>query len=500
MTRIRLFISITFLFMFSVWSVHAQGECAFDISSVINRVTEECADIAENEVCYGNRDVNATPRINTIDFVFENPGDRADLYNIQSLVVDAVNTTADTWGVAQMRLQIGSETGLQDVNLLLFGRFDIENAVPDTDDVELQVRSFQKILHREPNADAETLHTVQAGALLTGVGRLEDSTWLRVEDPVTRVVGWVENVGINLVDESRSLGLLPVQEGSSPYYGAMQAFYFENGTSDIGCDSLESDGLIIQTPEGEARISLLINEVSIELTGGERVDEEDEGGGTAFVQANPQSADGMSVNVVNGSATVETAEGMQTVESGQQSTIPISVDLRPSGEPREPVEVELSNINIQPFLPTVRNPFVGNNTNNNNSGSGDGGSVTIDIPNNNNSGSSGNGSGDGNTTGVNVVGNTTGDSSGNGSGTNTGNSSSTGSSTGNTTVDTSNPFETNPDLPSSVDEATGVVQPPPVEEEPIEFITQGNIIALSIAMISAVILIFFIVSNTRRNK
>ncbi len=254
----------------------------------------------------------------------------------------------------------------------------------------------------------------------------------------------------------------------------------------------------IQTPEGEARISLLINEVSIELTGGERVGEDEEGGGTAFLQANPQSGEGRSVNVVNGSATVETENGMQTVESGQQSTIPISINLSPSGEPREPTDVDLSNINIQPFLPTVRNPFTGNNNNNN--GSGDEGSVSIDIPNNTGSGSGSNGSSDGSSTGVNVIGSSTGDSSGNGSGNNTQNSSSTGSSTGNTTVDTSNPFENNPDLPGSVDEATGVLQPQQVEEEQVSFITQGNIIALSIAVIAAFLFISFIVSYTRRNK
>lgn len=499
MTKVRIFISTTFLLIFSVWSVHAQGECAFDISSVINRVTEECAGIAENEVCYGNRDVNATPRLNTIDFVFENPGDRADLYNIQSLVVNAVDTSEDTWGVAQMRLQIGSETGLQDVNLLLFGRFDIENAVPNSDDLALQVRSFQQIMYREPNTSSGVLHTLEAGSLLTGVGRLEDSTWLRVEDVLTHIVGWVENTGINLVDESRSIGLLPVQEASSPYYGAMQAFYFENGTSNLGCDNLESDGLIIQTPEGEARISLLINEVSIELTGSEWVDDEDQGGGTAFVQANPRSSDGMSVNVVNGEATVETETGIQTVESGQQSSIPITVDLRPRGEPSAPREVDLGNINIQTFLPIVRNPFTNNNNANNNaSNSGNGSTTGVTVPNITNSGSDNSGSSTGSVD-INVNGSTTGDGDGNGSGNNSSDSSSTGSSTGGVTVDTSNPFSVNPDLPGSVDEVTGVNQPPPVEDDPA-FITQGNIIALSIATIAAFILIFFIVGYTRRNK
>ncbi|GAB5494403.1 MAG: hypothetical protein Phog2KO_46180 [Phototrophicaceae bacterium] len=474
--------------MFSVWSASAQ-DCAFDVSTVINRVTEACADIEENEVCYGNRDVNATARVTTIDFVFENPGDRADLYNIQSLVVDAVGASEDTWGVAQMRLQIGSEAGVQDVNLLLFGRFDIENAVADGNDVALQARSFEIPFRRTPDVADEIFYRVQAGALLTGVGRLDDSTWLRVEDPVTRVVGWVENTGLQLVDESRSIGLLPIQEADTPYYGAMQAFYFENGTTDLGCDSIESDGLIIQTPEGSARISLLINEVSIELTGGEQAEEE---GGTAFVQANPRSSDGMSVNVIEGSATVSTDTGSQTVQSGQQSTIPISVNLSPRGEPREAQDVDTGEVNITAFLPTVRNPFASDNqtaTNNNSNGSTD-----IDIPtipNNTDNGSSGDNANTGSPN-INPVTGSSSDDSGNNTSQNS--SSTTGTSSGDIDIDTSNPFE-NPseDLPISID-------PPIATNDDNNFITQGNIIALSIASVAAFILITFIVGYTRRNK
>ena len=50
MTKVSVFISGLFLFIFSVWSTLAQDDCAFDVSSVINRVSEACDDIEENQI------------------------------------------------------------------------------------------------------------------------------------------------------------------------------------------------------------------------------------------------------------------------------------------------------------------------------------------------------------------------------------------------------------------------------------------------------------------
>lgn len=440
MTAIRIIISSLFLLIITVTLVQGQENCDFDLDSVIERVTEACANVAPNEVCYGNRDVTAHPRVRTFTFDFDAPGDILDLTDLLSLEVDAFNATEDTWGVAQMRLQVGSNAGTQDVTMLLFGTFEIANAVEDTDEVILDVQANRLNIHSEPFATSEILVEASSGNQLAAVAKLADDSWLRVRTaPDGGTVGWILNSGVSITaSETDTFEDLPIHEPDTPYFGAMQAFYFQSGNSNIGCDSLQSDGLLIQTPEGEARISLLINEVSIELLS--RSSDSEEGGGTAIIQANPDSAQGMSVNVIEGEVTVQTAEGEQTVQQGQRSTIPIAVNfgapnlsISPSGEASEPRDVDFSDVNLDPLLGAVANVANNssgggnqtvdvtnggsdntdnsNNNSNNNSDSGSGG-FEFDFTGNgnnnnssdNNASSSGNGDGSGNSTGTNPTG------------------------------------------------------------------------------------------------
>lgn len=490
MSYIRWFSGLVVLLIFGLgaWSAQAQEDsCAFDVSSVIQRVTEECANMEANTVCYGNRDVTATPRVNTIDFQFDTPGQRVALPRIQSLVVDATGSTAEEWGVAQMRLQVGSETGLQDVTMLLFGRFDVDNAVAPVTEVQLQVRSRQVQLYGTPNPtpDAIPLATVDAGSLLRAIGRLEDSSWIRVETLDTRIIGWLDNssaASYTYVNEGDSIGILPVQEADDPYYGAMQAFYFQNGESDLGCETVTSDGLLIQTSEGQARISLLINEVSVELTSIQNEGLQESG--TALVQANAESETGMQIDVVGGEARVETDDGVQDVGSGQRSSIPLQVDInelgdtifRPNGAPAEASDIE--SLEDADFS-TVIDAFTAQGTGDGNGGDG----VSVDVPA---------GGGGGNNTSNNTGSTTT----GNGGGldvtinTNNGNEGSgnngSGGTNGDTQVDTSNPFENpNPDLVTS-DNNEDVS-----ERQELNFPVEA--IAITVVAISAVIGFFVLV-------
>ncbi|MGB7339107.1 MAG: hypothetical protein WBC91_09470 [Phototrophicaceae bacterium] len=505
MTSLRTIISLSWLLLFSVWIATAQGECALDVEAIIERVTEECADIGENEVCYGNRNVSVTPRLNLASFEFDSPGDRADLYNIQSLVVDAVDAQADTWGVAQMRLLVGSDRGLQDITMLLFGEFDLENAVPDTATLDLRVTTVEKTIYLAPNTQTAQVGIVQAGTILTGLARLEDSSWLRIEDPTTRIVGWIENGGIISENQALSTGILPIQAADAPYFGAMQAFYFESGNTDIGCDTVESDGLLIQTPEGEARISLLINEVSIELVGGRNAQGENESG-TALIQANQLNGQNLSVNVFQGQANVATSSGTQSVTSGQRTSIPLSVDLRsPVGAPQEPVQSSSGSITIAPLLPAVSAP---RQTSNNNSGNSVGNvAVNTTGGGSNNSSSSSSGSGGinfelgGNGSGDNTSNTTTGSGSGSGNG---GSSSGSGSggitfTTGSSSTSDSSGSSTS-GLPSSTGSSTEDDAPLITDNIFQGFGQQGNLIALGLAIGAMVALIVFIVRAALREK
>ena len=494
MRMFKKFIPLLYLLIFAIWSTQAQQQCALDVEEIIARVSSECADIDSNQVCYGNHDVRATARDNARFFRFTQPGDLVNLSSIQSLIVESVNVAENTWGVAQMNLLVGSDAGLQDVSMLLFGEFDIRNAVSNSDSIDLEVIVRQKTLHTLPDSQSEVLDTVGLNARLLGLARLEDSSWIRVENPETRVVGWVEAGGIEEVDESRSIGILSVHLPEQPYFGAMQAFYFRNGTSDIGCDTVESDGLIIQTPEGQARVTLLINEVSIELVGGRNNAGENESG-RAFIQANPLNPQGMSVNVLRGTASVESGGTVTTVESGQQTSIPISVDLVARGEPRTP---EASNVSIaiEPLLPAV-------NSINNNTGNSGTGNNTITIGSNTGGGSN-NGGSSTNISGVNInTGGSSDNSSNSGSGSginNTGGSSSTGVSNGNTIgITTGNSSGTTGTNPINSGTGTGTDRPDNRAAN-FGFGEDADVIAAALAVIAAILIVPFLIWSARQRR
>lgn len=102
---------------------------------------------------------------------------------------------------------------------------------------------------------------------------------------------------------------------------AMEAFYFSSGVGTADCNEAQS-GIIINTPEGVGTVSLIANDVTIEL------------GSTAVLTAQPD--DLMTIALTEGLATV-TAEGVtQEFEGGFQVSVPVNEDLEAVGAPSDP--------------------------------------------------------------------------------------------------------------------------------------------------------------------
>ncbi len=109
---------------------------------------------------------------------------------------------------------------------------------------------------------------------------------------------------------------------------AMEAFYFSSGVGTAGCNEAQS-GIIINTPEGVGTVSLIANDVTIDL------------GSTAVLTAQPD--DVMTIALTEGNATV-TADGeSQTFEGGFQVTVPIDENLQAIGVPSEPEPIPEEN-------------------------------------------------------------------------------------------------------------------------------------------------------------
>jgi hypothetical protein len=404
--------------------------CAVNEQMVLQAVESVCANMGANEVCYGNFQVNAIARDPSVDLAFTKPGDSTSLANLRSLYLSSLSLDTNTWGIAQMRLLLTAPEGFQDVSMLLFGDVTLENASSAGTLIDVAVRTVAADILNTADPNSLVLETVDQGTILAAVGRTEDMNWLQVQNRTSRNTGWMATELVRVVDPSYDLAALPLQGMDTPYYGPMQAFYFSNGSSG-NCANVATDGMLIQTPEGMARVSLLINEVSIELSASP-----DGEGATAFIQANPEEETGMAINVLTGEATVQTAGGQpQVVESGQQTTIALQLDLSPQGAPSVPVAFNPESIQVQSFLPALSAPSqqrplidqsgnlnfslppIGSNQDQNGSGAGSGGGISI-------SGGTGGSSG--------ISQSVTGGGSGSGGGSTGGAGSSSGGTTGTT--------------------------------------------------------------------
>lgn len=121
---------------------------------------------------------------------------------------------------------------------------------------------------------------------------------------------------------------------------AMEAFYFSSGVGSAACNEAES-GIIINTPEGVGTVSLIANDVTIEL------------GSTAFLTAEPD--DLMTIALLEGQASVTAEDVTQEFEGGYQVTVPINEELEAIGPPSEPEPIpedETESLpNIIAFVP-----------------------------------------------------------------------------------------------------------------------------------------------------
>ncbi|MGB7339579.1 MAG: SH3 domain-containing protein [Phototrophicaceae bacterium] len=387
----------------SIALVAAQTSCDVDIADVIDQVQGVCTDLGDNQICYGNFEVNAITQDNAPVQDFTEQGDLADVAFIRSLFLSGLDPDTSRWGIAQMRLVTPTSTGTQDINLLLFGDVEIENEVEPTKIIDVVVGSNAANVRNSPRPNSLILASAPSGEILQAVGRLADDSWVRVT-LADGSVGWLASWLVSPVNDSESLDELAIQDNSTPYFGPMQAFSFtDNGESQ--CGNITTDGLLIQTSEGSARVTLLINEVSIELLPSQN-------GATAIITANP--IDGMTISVIDGEAQVSTGGTSFFVNATQQTTIALDNNLTPIGAPSIPQSYDVVAMSGLPVLPVLRTsglPIVPvTNSSNTNTTSADNGANTNTT---NNTESDGSGSSTNNNNNNNANGNRNGNQNGN---------------------------------------------------------------------------------------
>lgn len=321
----------------------AGGDACPTIVQTALLVTEEgCDGTRLNQACYGYLVLDAEPRDGAIDFDFSEPGDVVDVATVESLRLSAMDVDTGQWGVVLLQLdapadgETTADVG-DGVTILLFGDAAIEDAtnfVPITALENVRIRTL-------PDVNADILTLLEAGEGLTANGRTSDGRWLRVRLPDDLGgLGWLAADFVTSEGQLSDLNVVPEEvirgdvEDLPARFGPMQAFYYQSGQDDAPCPEAPNSGMLIQTPEGVASVTIWMDEVVIQLDA------------TAFIQAEPGGV--MTVSVLEGSATVTANGGSTTVVAGTQTTVDLDENLGAAGVPTAPEGFDPDNVAALP--------------------------------------------------------------------------------------------------------------------------------------------------------
>jgi hypothetical protein len=146
--------------------------CPVLVQAALDYTDEVCANTERNQACYGNLQIAAVPQTNAADFEFDSPGDRANLVDIESLVLSDM-AVPDEWGVALLQVQANLPDTLpgQNVTLLIFGGVALE-----THSIEDDQKPFQAFYFESGIGDSACTEAPRAGFLLqtpSGAGEIE---------------------------------------------------------------------------------------------------------------------------------------------------------------------------------------------------------------------------------------------------------------------------------------------------------------------------------------
>lgn len=307
--------------------------CPSIVQQAWENIDALCHDIDRNEACYGHVLLNAQPQPGVTRFAFEREGQTVDVVKLQSLRLSTMDLLNGTWGVALLQIQANLPAVVTDrnVSLLLFGDVALENAATTEtliDVTPIAATNTINVRYR-PTTRSGVVGLVGPDDVVTADGRLAGNPWLHIQASQSGVNGWVYAPLFESVD-GVAFDTLPEVDASVSNFGPMQAFYFQSGGQDAMCPEAPNSGILIQTPEGVAEVTLLINEVDIRL------------GSTVFFQAEPNGD--MSVSVVEGHARVTAGGVTHTAYAGSQVTVPLDENGHAAGIPSQPHGYDMASV------------------------------------------------------------------------------------------------------------------------------------------------------------
>ncbi len=320
----------------SQWVQPAQtGDCAQVARSVMTAVQEVCDGLKRDHICYGNVSIEAQPAAGVSDLRFTQQGDTANIQDVGSLKLKSLDINSSEWGVALMKVKASlADDSAQNVTILLFGNVEVKNQGADLGNLPMTVRSAANVRLR-PVASAPLVGSLPVNSDVVANGRMTNNVnelWVRIQFAAAPGgVGWVLAAALT-AGKGDVNSLTAVTSTNDHLYGPMQAFTFTSGKDDSPCEEAPESGITIQTPKGKGQISLLINEVNVQI------------GSTAYFQAVP--GEEMRIRTLEGHLIVSSDGETRLLPPGTMLDVPLDEEGNADGPPSEPESYDETEMNL----------------------------------------------------------------------------------------------------------------------------------------------------------
>jgi hypothetical protein len=198
------------------------------------------------------------------------------------------------------------------------------------------------LIDAQPYSDVEDFWFSQPGDL----AELAAVKTMRLSPLKTQTAEW--GISLLYVDAVSSESTLPqavqliafgnveIENAADGLHNPMQAFYYRSQLDDRPCYAAPDSGILVQTPQGVGKITLLVNEVAIEL------------GSTAYLQA--QAGEEMLLTTLEGETVVSAVDDSVYTPQGARTRIPLTDQGLPESAPlaAEPFDpATLQNLPVQ---------------------------------------------------------------------------------------------------------------------------------------------------------
>lgn len=273
--RHSILIMVVFVLVFAniPQSSHAQSElplspissqqtdvCAALVRDAFAQTGTNCGNLDGNSACYGFKTV--TPSfVNSADnALISEPGDRAELTEVESLVTSAINTSTKEYGITVVNAQANIHSSVDSASLVLVGEGQIESSVKaeveyvPTEPIFVSASAETQVF--KDFEFSETIGTVASGENLFADAASLDGTYLRVLFEEQN--GWVKAEDLGSPDISTLPKIGP--DNRTP----MQEYYLTTAALSRQCNTQTPPPLMVaQTPLDFKQVDMRINEVDV---------------------------------------------------------------------------------------------------------------------------------------------------------------------------------------------------------------------------------------------